>query len=76
MPSKQKKPCAYPDCPTLVTGRYCEEHARKVNSDYEKYSRDKGTKEQDAHSIVLVTELVDNELSVQLVADKTVRIIF
>lgn len=25
----------------LVTGRYCEEHVRKVNSDYEKYSRDK-----------------------------------
>lgn len=34
----------YPGCPALVTGRYCEEHARKVNSDYEKYSRDKSTK--------------------------------
>lgn len=34
------------------------------------------SKEQDDHSIVLVTELVDNELFVQLVADKTVRIIF
>lgn len=44
MPSKPKKPCAYPGCPALVTGRYCEEHARKVNSDYEKYSRDKSTK--------------------------------
>lgn len=34
------------------------------------------SKEQDDHSIVLVTELVDNELFIQLVADKTVRIIF
>ena len=44
VPSKPKKPCAYPGCPALVTGRYCEEHARKVNSDYEKFSRDKQTK--------------------------------
>lgn len=34
------------------------------------------SKEQDDYSIVLVTELVDNELFVQLVADKTVHIIF
>ena len=44
MPSKPKKPCAYPGCPALITGRYCEEHARKVNSDYEKFIRDKQTK--------------------------------
>ena len=44
VPSKPKKPCAYPGCPALVAGRYCEEHARKVNSDYEKFSRDKQTK--------------------------------
>lgn len=34
------------------------------------------SKEQVDHSIVLVTELVDNELFGQLVADKTVHIIF
>ena len=34
------------------------------------------SKEQDDHSIILVTELVDNELFAQLVADKTVHIIF
>lgn len=34
------------------------------------------SKEQYDHSIVLVTELVDNELFIQLVADKTVHIIF
>lgn len=46
-------------------------------SDYRKdvrkitYSR-----EQDDHSIILVTELVDNKSFAQLVSDKTVRIIF
>lgn len=44
LPSKPKKPCAYPGCPALVTGRYCEEHAAKRNSEYEKYGRDKNTK--------------------------------
>ena len=34
------------------------------------------SKEQDDHSIILVTELVDNELFAQLVLDKTVHIIF
>ena len=34
------------------------------------------SKEQDDHSIVLVTELVDNALFAQLVSDKTVHIIF
>ena len=34
------------------------------------------SKEQDDHSIILVTELVDTELFVQLVLDKTVHIIF
>ena len=34
------------------------------------------SKEQDDHSIVLVTELVDNALFVQLVDDETVHIIF
>lgn len=34
------------------------------------------SKEQDDHSIILVTELVDNDLFAQLVTDKTVHIIF
>ena len=34
------------------------------------------SKEQDDHSIVLVTEVVDNEMFVQLVSNKTVHIIF
>lgn len=39
-----KQVVAYPGCPALVTGRYCAEHAKKVNSDYEKYGRDKNAK--------------------------------
>lgn len=34
------------------------------------------SKEQDDHSIVLVTELVDNTLFAQLVVDETVHIVF
>lgn len=34
------------------------------------------SKEQDDHSIILVTELVDNELFARLVSDETVHIIF
>lgn len=34
------------------------------------------SKEQDDHSIILATELVDNELFAQLVVDKKVHIIF
>ncbi|MDD7049657.1 MAG: hypothetical protein PUI41_01855 [Lachnospiraceae bacterium] len=46
-------------------------------SDYRKdVRRITYSKEQDDHSIILVTELVDNELFAQLVLDKTVHIIF
>lgn len=45
--------------------------------DYRKYVRRiTYSKEQDDHSIVLVTELVDNALFAQLVDDETVHIIF
>lgn len=44
MPRKPKHPCAYPGCNQLVYGRYCGEHATKVNSNYEKYGRDKNSK--------------------------------
>ena len=40
MPRKPLKPCRYPGCPKLVETRYCEEHAKQVASDYEKYDRD------------------------------------
>ena len=44
MPRKPKRPCSYPGCPNLTDGRYCPEHQQKVNSNYEKYGRDKKTK--------------------------------
>lgn len=37
MPYRPKKPCAYPGCPKLTDGRYCEEYQSVVNSNYEKY---------------------------------------
>ena len=39
MPMKPKHPCAYPNCPKLTDKRYCEEHQRQVNKDYERYGR-------------------------------------
>jgi 5-methylcytosine-specific restriction protein A len=44
MPYKPKRPCAYPNCPELTDGRYCEKHAPKVNSDYNRYARDADSK--------------------------------
>lgn len=43
MPRKPKKPCAYPGCPKLTDGRFCEEHEKQDNRRYEKYSRDPAT---------------------------------
>jgi 5-methylcytosine-specific restriction protein A len=41
MPTKPKKPCAYPGCPRLTYGRYCEKHQKERNAQYEKYERDR-----------------------------------
>ena len=46
MPRRPKRPCSYPGCPNLTDGRYCPEHQQKVNSNYEKYGRDKSTKKR------------------------------
>lgn len=43
MPRKPKKPCAYPGCPRLTEGRYCEKHQKERNAQYEKYGRDHKT---------------------------------
>ena len=40
MPLKPKKPCAFPGCPVLTYGRYCEKHRKQENARYEKYDRD------------------------------------
>jgi 5-methylcytosine-specific restriction protein A len=44
MPRKPKHPCGYRGCPKLVDGRYCDEHQRLMNAQYEKYDRDPATK--------------------------------
>ena len=40
MPYKAKKPCAYPGCAKLATGRYCEEHQKQEAKRYNRYDRD------------------------------------
>ena len=39
MPRKPKRPCRYPSCAKLTDGMYCEEHAKLMNSHYNKFSR-------------------------------------
>ena len=39
MPKKPKQPCSYPGCPKLSDGRYCEEHRKIVEREYEHYGR-------------------------------------
>jgi 5-methylcytosine-specific restriction protein A len=40
MPYKPLKPCSFPGCPKLTSGRYCDEHRASENRKYDKYSRD------------------------------------
>ena len=40
MPRKPKHPCHYPGCPKLTDNRFCEEHTKLHNRNYEKYDRD------------------------------------
>ncbi len=46
MPKKPKRPCSYPGCPKLTDGRYCEEHERLVNKQYERYDRNPDTRKR------------------------------
>lgn len=39
MPRKPKHPCAWPGCPNLCDGRYCEEHSGKAREQYDRYER-------------------------------------
>jgi 5-methylcytosine-specific restriction protein A len=40
MPSKPRKPCCYPDCPALTHERYCPQHKKLTEAQYDKYQRD------------------------------------
>lgn len=42
MPRKPKKPCAYPGCPNLTEGRFCDKHRKEDSKQYEKFKRDEG----------------------------------
>ena len=41
MPHKPKKPCSYPGCPKLTDGRYCPEHKKLMDKQYNETFRDK-----------------------------------
>ena len=43
MPRKPKRPCAYPGCPELTDGLYCEEHKKQENKNYNRYRRNPET---------------------------------
>ncbi|ADL50540.1 HNH endonuclease [Clostridium cellulovorans] len=38
-PRKPRKPCSVRGCPQLTEGRYCEEHQKQVDTEYNKTSR-------------------------------------
>lgn len=44
MPYKPLKPCAYPGCPKLTAGTYCEEHKKLRDKEYNIYGRDEFSK--------------------------------
>ena len=41
MPYKPKRPCSYSGCPNLTNGRYCAEHQKLTDKQYNLYERDK-----------------------------------
>jgi len=41
MPRKPLSPCSYPGCPKLCEGRYCEEHKKLTDKQYNRYERSK-----------------------------------
>lgn len=44
MPRKPMRPCSHPGCPNLTEGRFCEEHVKLQNHNYERYERNPQTK--------------------------------
>jgi len=39
MPYKLPHPCAYPGCPEITHGRYCDKHKTIAGQEYNKYQR-------------------------------------
>ena len=46
MPRKAKHPCHHPGCPNLTESRFCEQHQKEENKQYEKYHRDPATRKR------------------------------
>ena len=48
MPKRPKRPCSYPGCSQLAEcgDRYCDEHKKQTNHEYNKYRRDPETKKR------------------------------
>ena len=44
VPSKPKRPCSFPGCPKLTSGRFCDDHAKVEAKRYEQYDRDPETR--------------------------------
>ena len=44
VPSKPKRPCSFPGCPKLTSGRFCDDHAKAEAKRYERYDRDPETR--------------------------------
>lgn len=45
MPHKPKKPCGYPGCPKLTDGKYCTDHQKLVNAQYDRWGRNRSSAE-------------------------------
>lgn len=45
MPRRPPKPCSYPGCPKLTNERYCPEHKKLMNAQYDMRLRDRGAAE-------------------------------
>ena len=52
MPYKPKRPCSYPGCPRLTSGRYCEEHQKIITAHYNKHQRDPASKRRYGRAFV------------------------
>lgn len=61
MPHKPKKPCAYPNCPNLTDGTYCEEHKKEIRERYDKYSRSVNYKKKYGHEWVKIRAVYVSE---------------
>ncbi|WP_283650794.1 HNH endonuclease signature motif containing protein [Ileibacterium valens] len=46
MPKKPKHPCGFPGCPNLTETRFCPEHTKEMNKQYEKYYRNWSSKQK------------------------------